>query len=473
MDSKKLIHNILSLGSSEILARLIAFVGTAYIARLLGPTGFGIVGFALAVVGYLSIGVAQGFEQVGVREIVRQPRGALAMAVNVAAVKVALAFGGWVLLGMIAFFLNKPLDVKLVMMLTGLSLFTLALDTSWVFKGLERNHVVGVALVLGQLAYVGAVLLMVRDAHDILFVPVSRFLGELAAAILLAFSLFRLGKARKGVFFDFRQGLSLMRSSRFVMFTRLSKTLIFTFDVLFLGFFLGERAVGLYAASYRFCFLLLAIAASIQISYLPAFTRAANRGSEQVAETARRSLEVSSALSLPMVVGGVLLAGPLLTALYGAEYLEGKAALQLLIVSIGQIFLYGMIHNVLVVYDRLKVEMWVMAVGAVINIILNIILIPLYGLVGAAFATVLAEGAILLLGLSLVWKELRVGRVVSAMFRPILAAVVMGISLASLDFNLAASLVMGVFVYITALAAMGGIPQDIRSYWQTSGVVLE
>jgi len=474
LDSRKLINNILALGTSEILARVIAFVGTAYLARVLGPTGFGIIGFALAIVGYLSIGVARGFEQVGAREIARYPSDALSMAASVTVIKVGLAFCGLALLGILAYFLNKPLDVRLVVMLTGLSLFSLALDTSWVFKGLERNHMVGLALILGQILYVGTVVLVVNEPSDVFLVPVAQFVGQMGAAILLAVSLFRLGEIGKGVGLDFRQGLRLIRSSGYMMLTKLMRALIFTFDVVLLGFILGEREVGLYSASYRVCFLLLAITASIQIAYLPIFTRVAQKGKQQISEMAGRLLEVSSAISIPMVVGGVLLAGPLLTTLFGVEYLEGKAAFQLLIFSIGLIFFHSVIHNILLVYDRLKVEMWIMAMGAGINIVLNIILIPLYGLVGAASATVLAEGLILLMGSLFVWKKMGISLFLSAVYRPVLATAIMGASLITLElnFNLAWLLGMGVIVYVTALATIGGIPQDIRSYWRTSSVAV-
>ena len=472
LDSRKLINNILALGSSEALARLIAFVGTAYLARVLGPTGFGIIAFALAIVGYLSIGVSKGFEQVGAREIARYPDDALAMAANVTMVKIGLAFAGLALLGIVVFFLNKPLDVRLVVMLTGLSLFSLALDTSWVFKGLERNHVVGLALILGQILYVGTVVLVVNGSKDVFLVPVAQFLGEMGAAILLAVSIFRLGEIRKGVALDFHQGLRIIRSSGFMMLTKILRTLIFTFDVVLLGLLLGEREVGLYSASYRFCFFLLAIVTSIQVAYLPAFTRAADKGGGEVSELVGRSLEISSAFSIPMVVGGVLLAGPLLTTMYGGEYLEGKAAFQLLIGSIGLIFFYSVIHNVFLACERLKVQMWIMAIGAGVNIILNIILIPLYGLVGAASATVLAHGLILLMGFLFVWQKMGIGLFLSCVLRPLLAAAVMGTSLIALElnFNLPLSLGIGVIVYVTVLAAIGGIPQDIRSYWQTSSV---
>src|SRR3989304_3085814 len=73
------------------------------------------------------------------------------------------------------------------------------------------------------------------------------------------------------------------------------------------GFLVGGRDVGLYAVPYRFCFLLVAAAAVIHISYLPAFTRACAGGRRELADLAGRSAQLSSALGAPIVIGGIVL----------------------------------------------------------------------------------------------------------------------------------------------------------------------
>ena len=70
-DPKRIINNIVALGGSELVARIIAFIGTAYVARVLGPEAFGIIGFAAAIVGYLSMGITAGLNEVGSLEVGR------------------------------------------------------------------------------------------------------------------------------------------------------------------------------------------------------------------------------------------------------------------------------------------------------------------------------------------------------------------------------------------------------------------
>jgi O-antigen/teichoic acid export membrane protein len=312
-NSRRVLGNILSLGTSEIVARGIAFIGIGFLARKLGPEGFGIIGFATALFGYLALAVTAGFNDIGAREVARHPERASDIAVNVILVRIALALITFLALGAVVWFSDSGQPVKLVVLLMSLSLFSLAIDTSWAYRGLERSHRVGAALVLGQSLYVGALLLLVRDAGDVWFVPLAQLFGEMSAALLLLIPLCCV----RGINLNLWEGLKILRSSGFWTVSRLLRTLIYTFDVVLLGVIFGERAVGLYSAPYRICFLLVAIAVAIHASYLPAVTRALAQGVEQAKAIAEGSMNLAAAVAAPMVVGGMIVAAPLLQTVFG------------------------------------------------------------------------------------------------------------------------------------------------------------
>ncbi len=460
-DSKRVVSNILSLGSGEIGARVIAFVGVTYIARTLGAEGFGVIGFATAIFGYLALTVSGGFDDVGAMEVARRPREASGIAVSVILIRIVVAFVALAALVVFAWSLNKPATVKLVMALMGLSLLSLAFDTSWVYKGLEQSRRVSVALILGQALYVVMVLLVVKGPKDVVFVPLAQFFGELAAATLLIVPILRLGKIR----LNFAEGLKLVRKSGIRTLTRLFRTLIFTFDVVLIGFMLGERQVGLYVAPYRICFLLLVVAATINVSYLPALTNAYAQGVEHVEHLIGRVLGLSAALAAPLVIGGMILAAPLLRAVFGPLYVEGAGPFRLLILSIGFVFVHGITRSLLLISNRLKIEMGIIAIATGLNVILNLFLIPRYGLIGAALNTVLAEGLILILGIVAMYRnDIRLD--LRPVIRPLLAAGIMGIVLGVLgrERSLVLSLIVGFMTYCTALSILRGIPEDVQPF---------
>jgi O-antigen/teichoic acid export membrane protein len=458
--------NILSLGSSEIIARLAAFVGTAYAARRLGPEQFGIVGFALALFSYISVVVSGGFNDVGSREVARRPGEASSIAANVIVVRLAIALIGLALLGTTVWFLDKPPTVKLVVLLTGLLVFSLALDTSWVYKGLERNHPVSLALILSQILYAGAILLTVNQPRDVAFVPLAQFLGEICAALMLTVPLFWLGKIK----FNWREGFDILRGSSFSAVSRLMRAVMYSFDVVLIGFWIGEEAVGRYSAPYRICFLLVAIAASIYTSYLPTIIRVSSQDDKenQIGKIAERSLSLAAAVGAPLVVGGIIVAAPLLETVFGSDYTDGADAFKFLLLSVGFVFLHGANHNIFLAVNRLKTEMMIFAAAAAVNIGLNIFIIPRYGIVGAAFVTAAADALTLVLGL-IVINQIGVPFSLLSVWRPLLASAVMGAVLLAMGTNhsLILYLATGGIVYLLVLALLRGIPPEARPLLQT------
>lgn len=314
----------------------------------------------------------------------------------------------------------------------------------------------------GQILYVATLLHTVKGPKDILWVPISQFLGELGTAFLLAVSLIHFRKFR----WDFREGWNMLQNSGFSVLAHLLRMLIFTFDVVLMGFLLTEKEVGLYTASSRFCFLLMNVAAVIRISYIPALTRASIQGVQQIAEVAGHSLGLSSVISVPITIGGLLVATPLLTTLFGPGYEEGAEAFQLLILSFGLIFFSDVAQNILLVCNRMKMHMGMVAVAAGINVGLNWVLIPRYRLIGAAFTTLLAE--ILLLFMEF-WVVYRMGiRIdLKPVIRPLLAAGVMGLGLIALGSGQAFLLYLGAgcILYLFVLIGLRGIPRDLRPYF--------
>ncbi len=247
-NSQKVFGNILSLGVSEIVARGIGFFGIAFLARTLGPEGFGIIGFATAVYSYLALAVTAGFNDIGSREVASRPNKAANTAVNIILVRFALALIIFVVVCSVVWFLDKWQTAELVVLLMSLSLFSLAIDTSWVYKGLERNHRVSVALVLGQTLYVGTLLLFVKDMNDVLIVPLAQFFGEMSTTLLLLIPLliplYRLG----GISLNLQEGWQILRSSGFWTVSRLLRAIIYSFDVVLIGFLLrGYRRLKTFA----------------------------------------------------------------------------------------------------------------------------------------------------------------------------------------------------------------------------------
>ena len=177
------VANFLALGSSEILSRGIAFVATAILARRLGVEGLGLLSFAAAVAGYFGLALTTGFGEIGAREVARHPDDALKIAADGILIRILIALFGAIAVVMAALLLVQAPDARIVILLSTLSLFSLGVDTSWVYKGLERNRAVAAGMLASQIIYLAGVLVFVRTPGNVVRVPVIQFTGELLAAL--------------------------------------------------------------------------------------------------------------------------------------------------------------------------------------------------------------------------------------------------------------------------------------------------
>src|SRR5690606_8655238 len=104
-----------------------------------------------------------------------------------------------------------------------------------------------------------------------------------------------------------------------------------------------------------------------------------------------KSVRLTAVVGVGLGVGGSMLARPGFELLYGAQYLDSVLPFQILIWSVTLLFINRNFRVLLVSFDHQRYQLLVVASAAGLNVGLNLLLIPLYGLAGAAVATVLSE----------------------------------------------------------------------------------
>ncbi|MBA2706930.1 MAG: polysaccharide biosynthesis protein [Gemmatimonadaceae bacterium] len=450
--------NFLALGSSEIVARAAGFAATLILTRKLGVDAFGMLGFAIAVTTYFGVAVTVGIADIGAREVARDPAAARQLAVDATAVRLLIALAGAgaiVVLGLTV--AGSPLQLHVVV-LSALTLIPFALDTGWVFRGLSRNSVVGVALLVAQLSFLAGVMLLIQRPADVARVPLIQFGGELLAAAFLMAMLF----GRRIPSASLAGGIRLFRQSGFITASRLLRSIIVTFDVLLLGLMASNRDLGLYTAAYRVCILVMTIAVATHVVFQPAISRAALGPASTLTDVLTRSISLTSAVVLPLVAGGIVLSAPLLSFFFGSDYAAGYQAFSILLLSIGLLSLHGTVHNVFVSLHRTRQETVIFAAGASVNIALNLVLIPRFGIVGAATATLAAEASILIASVISLYR-LQIIPAPWGLIRPLIACVAMVALLMVLRerWSVMPLVVAGGLAYVLVLTVSGGFPRDL------------
>jgi O-antigen/teichoic acid export membrane protein len=152
----------------------------------------------------------------------------------------------------------------------------------------------------------------------------------------------------------------------------------------------------------------------------------------------------------------------MLAGLFGEPFGAAQQAFRLLILAMGIIFVHGIYLKLLVVFDRTRPELWIRAGTATLNVTLNLLWIPRYGIEGAAMATVLVELAVLTSRL-LVGRRLGIRVTGGFLLKPLLAAALMAALMLAIG-RVApwwVVLIGGGAFYVVVLAALRGLPRDL------------
>ncbi len=452
-------RNIARLATGDFLAKTLNFLAFLYIARVLGVELFGVLEFAGSLLTWFLLAGDAGLELWATREAARS--GELGPLIRrVVPLRLLLAGASFaVLLGILPLLRVEPEQLRpllqMVLLVFGFSIFLQALTLKWVFLGQEKMTRLGIGLVAGQVVFAGAVFGLVRTTQDALWVPVIRLASDaVTAAYFWRVRARETREAQQG--FTLRGAREILGPALTLGASQALALLNYNFDAVLLGFLRGVREVGLYNAAYRPVTVALAVPLTYFHGLFPALSRTWGEGPTALRALAERSLRLCAIAAVALGVGGTLLAGPVIGLLFGPQYAESAGPLRLLIWSAALVILRGSYRHSLNAAGLQKLDLRCALASCGLNLGLNIALIPRYGMLGAAAATVVADAVWFVM--AAVFFNRRVARLspAAALARPAVAGAAMAAVLwygTSLQWIVRGAL--GVAVYGFVLLALG------------------
>jgi O-antigen/teichoic acid export membrane protein len=444
-----------ALASGDAIARVVAFLAGVFVARRLGAEMFGVMTFGQAVVLYFNHLAACGTDLTGIREIAADPTRARTLAPSILFVRTLVALGLFAVLSAGAMALLPPLEAAVVALFAA-TLFGHGPNAKFVLVGLSRPGPVAWSRGAGELLYAVLVFAFVRERHDVVWVPWAQALGDIGSAVLMLFWLRRMG-FKMPVELDWSVARPLLTRSFPLVLNILLGLLIFNCDLLVLKYFRGNATVGWYSASYQLISFLINMAWAYSHSLLPALTTAPRDTGERQA-LYQTSLAQSFAVSLPIAVGGALLAGPLIALVFGPQYEASGAPLALLVSSVPFMVYKDVAMVAMIVSGRERAVLRMTAVAVVFNLVANLLVIPRYGMVGAACTTLATEVLRALLAAAYVRRDGFALASPKRFARSALAGLAMAAALLLVDVRAVGLAVpLGALVYAAAMYLSGAL----------------
>jgi O-antigen/teichoic acid export membrane protein len=442
----------------RVLMMPISIVTVSLTARTLDPGGLGVWTAVGAFVGIFGTLTDLGLTTVAMQRMAAEPERESEWLGALAGLRVTLSLGATALCALtVPIFLAEGHLAAWIMSVTILSTGGSALMA--VFNSRLRSGLALSFSVLQSFLWLGITIAFYLMGADVVAFAIA---NTIVIGIVCAL---QIRSAHRHAHIAWRAGRALWRPMLRVAvplgIASILITIYYQIDsVLLLQLSTSEEA-GFYGAAYRFMAPLLVLPAAVMSSFFPVLSAANAVDPARVRRLVQRAAELMAVISLPALAGAIVLSGPIVAKLYGADYARSAEVLPILVIAYVSICfgsLAGFLAPLLNLHWRLAIYS---AIGAAANIGLNVWLIPRYGALGSAWATVATEvlTMTLMLGTALLTLRLRVqpGR----LFATVLVALMMtGVMELATPLGWVAAGIVGVLAYAGGLLALRVIRID-------------
>ncbi|MBI4557222.1 MAG: flippase [Candidatus Hydrogenedentes bacterium] len=371
-----------------VASKYLAFI---LIFRYFGAERFGEYALILTLLSFCEAVLDFGFGDISVRELCQRPDRARRVLSVLPYAKVLQLLVAYLLLGTLLVGLRYPEQIVTAGLIAGFELFCVA--GILIYRSLFKARLQMERDVLAEVVSLGvflALLLVICERGA----GLSALCGALVASRFVYFLLvYWLGRKR----FDLRQSRwdsdemrVLFAAALPVGLSAFLVSLYTSMDVLILSKFVELREVGLYAAAYRFVLPLVSLAMSLMVALYPILSHAWTHRRQDLGRYYQQGWDCAAILA-GATFCGVQGGASFLMGLFGAEAVDADRILRVLDVAIATMFLSCLIGPMFVIVGRQWLTFVFGTWGVLANFTLNLLLIPRFSAMGAAWATVLTE----------------------------------------------------------------------------------
>ena len=364
-----------------------------YISRVLMAENVGKVNFGNSIVSYFSLIASLGVSTYAIRECskVRDNQEELnRTASQIFSINIISTLISYFAL-VITLIVARPLENyrELICIQSATILFT-TLGADWINSAMEDFKYIAVRTIGMQLVSLALMFLFVRRPEDYIKYAVISVVASSGANIINIFYRRKFCKTRFTTHMDIRKHLPPI----LLMFSMiLSQTIYTNSDTTILGLLRGDYEVGLYSTAVKIYYLVNTMIASVSLVVMPQLSSGfAKKNYQEVNRLLKYALNFIIVLGLPCIAGVNAIALPIVDVLAGSEFYGAVTALHILTITLSFSLLGGWFGNMTMLpAGREKICLLSCGISALVNIVLNIILIPLFGLNAAATTTAIAE----------------------------------------------------------------------------------
>jgi len=390
---QRTLKNTIALSFTGAGQMMLGFLLQIYIARKLGAVGLGKYAIMMAYLAIFQVLASAGLNRLIIREVSRQRDEAAHYWLTTLAIQLVAALGSWA--GLIAFsrLIGQSPDVLRMLTIAGGSLLPYAIINSAqiTLQGVEQMEWQAIGQTVVYVIYLATAVFLLQAGHGATSLAAVIIAGQSGGALFLFIVVWRLGwltEARLRL----RLALSLLRQAPYFFLMNLSVIGFNRMDILFISYFIGEAAAGVYNAAKLILQVCNLLAASYVDALYPSFARLFHRQRERLLPIAQASFRYASFIFVPLALIIAFSARPVIGLLYHRpDYAHSAFLLRLLIWQTLFFLSNAILSRLLLAMNRQDLSFWVAFLRLLAALVYYSVAVRLWGTTGIAVAFLLAS----------------------------------------------------------------------------------
>jgi len=390
--------NIQWVGISKLLTMVFSLLTTMIVARILGPESFGVLNYVLSIIGLFSIIASLGVSAVTYKEMVSHKENreeilgsSIALTMSTGIIAICLVF-------IVLFFMQETMYIKGLILLMSLSFITqpLSLISIDFLKDGKSKYATITQVSTSIISSILKITTIFLSSSLSLFIAVLIIENVIAGCIyiyqikVIKKWSFSLTVSKKQILFILSSSIPMMLM---IGFTEIYARI----DQIMLRHYLDVEAVGLYSAAVRLTEVWYFLPNILITALFPALVNASNSAKIEYNKRFNFLLVILTLASIIISVITFIWSDKIIAIIYGSGFAHASPILAVYIFSLFGSFISMILLQDLFLNNRKWLIILLPASTAILNIVLNVYLIPLKSAVGAAIATVISYNLIPLL----------------------------------------------------------------------------
>ena len=448
---------------SQIITSICAFVWTILIARYLGVSDYGIMSFAISLTGIAAILMDMGISTHIIRHVATDYDSSSKYLGNAIPLKLVFSIFTFILI-LIALILMKCdiLTIQITLLFTIEQIFkSIIILFNGSLQAVEEGKYQAIGNILLNLILLIFIIISIVYDFGLYGITLSYVFAN---SFVMITQYFAVKKKLSKPNFEFDREFCKKITLYSIPFALSSffAIILYSIDMVMLTNMVSSYANGIYSAAYKITSIFVTLYGVYSAVVYPVMSRFYKNDKNLLIISFEKSVKYLMMLFIPLSFSMIVYSGDIIVLFFGKEFIAAESSLSILMWTVSLTIISGVCANLLNASHKEKHVTLILMACAIFNIIANILIIPKYSYIGAAFTTISGDLIGVCLMIYSIYKinALPNKKIVLDLFKILIGSIILFVSLLVLNLNMWLAIPVGIIIYFGTIIILKTFDDD-------------